>query len=148
MASNGYFLVSIDNRLFLHEICADGTAVGSTYPSAAWHFGSYDAADAACQRLCKLGYRQSVVTDSLGRGVSIADLRSLLNNTGERGGYFVRLDPSRFVRGVDGHEVECCYETSVASSMPLASASALARKLRRRGFPQAAVVDSFSQQVK
>ena len=123
------FLVSIDTDHLLHEIAPDGTAIGSRYPSAAWHFDSYQAADAACQRLYKLGYTKSVVTDALGRPIRITDLQQILKS---QDSYSIRIDESRFVRSVDGQEVEVTTDINSATLMTYEVASQLLRKLRRR----------------
>jgi hypothetical protein len=137
--TNTGFLVSIDGRtMFLHQIGLDGLATGSKVPSAAWHFRDYSAADTTCQRLHKLGYREAVVVNHIGRPITADDLAS----SSETLGFLVKIDETRFVRQIHEQTIDCVLDKSVAKAFSQNDAVALAGKLRRRGFPRATVVET------
>jgi hypothetical protein len=131
------FLIAVKPDLFLCQIGLDGTVTGSAYPSKAWRFDSYERANATCGRLHKLGHRESVVTNYVGRGVTVTDLQAKASE-----GFLVRLDDDHgFVRALHEREVDCVNESSAAKVFGQGEANALAGKLRRRGFPRATVVE-------
>lgn len=136
--TNEGFLVAINATMFLHQIGLDGLATGSKIPSAAWRFSDYGAADTTCQRLHKLGYREAAVVNHLGRPITAADLQA----PSEPGSWLVKIDVERFVREIHERTIDCVLDQSVAKTFSQNDAAALAGKLRRRGFPQATVVET------
>jgi len=131
------FLIAVKPDLFLCQIGLDGTVTGSAFPSKAWRFDSYERANSTRGRLHKLGHRDSVVTNYVGRGVTVTDLRAKAPD-----GFLVKLDDDHgFVRALHEREIDCVNESSVAKVFTQDEANALVGKLRRRGFPRASVVE-------
>jgi hypothetical protein len=56
--------------------------------------------------------------------------------------FIVRLDEDRFVREKHEREIDCTDNRAQAKTFSQEDATALAGKLRRRGFPRATVVEA------